>query len=78
MNTRNIFGLYKASGSEFDDGFLPTTLGQNLYSAIESNEIGTGFGRTSQDYVNAYNWLMYNPDFFNGPRRIYLGASFNF
>ncbi|MBK7604120.1 MAG: TonB-dependent receptor [Saprospiraceae bacterium] len=78
LNTRNIFGLYKASGSEFDDGFLPTTLGQNLYSAIESNEIGTGFGRTSQDYVNAYNWLMYNPDFFNGPRRIYLGASFNF
>ncbi|MBK7739248.1 MAG: TonB-dependent receptor [Saprospiraceae bacterium] len=78
LNTRNIYGLYKASGSPFDDGFLPTFLGQNLYSAIDLNQVATGLGRTSAEYINAYNWLMYNPGFFNGPRRIYIGASFNF
>ncbi|MBP9132647.1 MAG: TonB-dependent receptor [Saprospiraceae bacterium] len=78
LNTRNIYGLYKASGSAFDDGFLPTYLGQNLYSAIDLNQVATGLGRTSAEYINAYNWLMYNPGFFNGPRRIYIGASFNF
>ena len=78
LNTRNIYGLYKASGSAFDDGFLPTYLGQNLYSAIDLNQVATGLGRTSAEYINAYNLLMYNPGFFNGPRRIYIGASFNF
>jgi len=78
LNTRNIYNLYKASGSSFDDGFLPTALGQNLYSAIELNSVANALGRTSSDYVNAYNWLMYNPDFFNGPRRIFIGANFNF
>ncbi len=78
LNTRNIYGLYKASGSPFDDGYLPTFLGQNLYSAIDLNQVATGLGRTSAEYINAYNWLMYNPGFFNGPRRVYIGASFNF
>jgi len=78
LNTRNIFNIYKASGSALDDGFLPTTLGQQTYSGFDDDDVASGLGRNAQEYVNAYNWLMYNPDFFNGPRRIFLGASFNF
>lgn len=78
LNTRNVFGLYKATSSPDDDGYLKTIFGQAAFRDYEVNDVAASQGRTLQEYVNTYNWLMYNPGFFNGPRRIYLGLNFNF
>lgn len=78
LNTRNVFGLYKATASPDDDGYLNTIFGQAAFFDYNSNPVAASEGRTVQEYVNTYNWMMYNPGFFNGPRRIYVGLNFNF
>ena len=78
LNTRNVFGLYKATSSPDDDGYLNTIFGQAAFYDYNSNPVAASEGRTVQEYVNTYNWMMYNPGFFNGPRRIYVGLNFNF
>lgn len=78
LNTQNIYGLYRATSSPHDDGFLQTEVGKSNYFNIVDDVLAQGLGRTQADYINAYNWMMYNPGFFSGPRRIFIGASINF
>lgn len=78
LNTKNIFGLYKATSSPNDDGYLNTIFGQAPFYDINQNTVALEQGRTVGEYINVYNWFMYNPGFFNGPRRIFLGLNFNF
>lgn len=78
LNTRNIFNLYKASKSPDNDGYLVSDRGQSAFISITEAPSAIERGRTVDDYLNAYHWRLYNPDFFNGPRRIFVGANFNF
>lgn len=82
LNTLNLRGVY-AAGDENSDGFLASYLGQlelNRYSNLNSaGEISLAEqGRNQENFIGYYNMGMLNPGFFYSPRRIYLGAIFEF
>ncbi len=72
LDQRNILGVYSASGSATNDGFLASARGQ------ESIESVTGSGRNIESYLASYQWRVLNPNFFSLPRRIFIGAEFTF
>ena len=72
LDTRNVINLYSASGSAETDGFLVSKNGQDVLQALENNN------QNVQAYLDSYQWVETNPDFFSLPRRIYLGAIFDF
>ena len=72
LDTRNVLGVYSATGSPDDDGFLASPDGQNEIATVESE------GRNVAAYQDAYNWAMVAPGFFSLPRRMYVGAIIDF
>ena len=72
LDRRNIISVYPATGSPDDDGYLASSRGLD---AIQSAE---GSGRPVDSYVASYQWRMLNPNNFSLPRRMFLGAVFNF
>lgn len=74
FDARNIIGVYKASGSASDDGFLAT---QDGYSSIQTL-VNSNRGGDVDNYLLSYQWGLLNPDFYTLPRRIYLGAQVQF
>ena len=68
LDRRNIIGVYSATGSPTDDGFLATPQG--------AGSIPTGI--RAESYLASYQWALLNPNNFSLPRRIFLGARFNF
>ncbi len=74
LDAKNIIGVYKASGSAYDDGYLASPDGQNsIQTLINSNRADD-----VDNYLASYSWGLLNPDFFTLPRRIYLGAQVQF
>ncbi len=71
LDTRNITRVYPLTGSPDDDGFLNSEQGQQRLAEVSS----TG---NLQSFIDAYQWRVLNPNFFSLPRRIYLGAIFEF
>jgi len=71
LDRRNLLGVYSASGSAEDDGFLTSPIGQSVLEGIRSDGI-------EQFYVPSYTWGLLAPGFYTLPRRIYLGASIQF
>ncbi len=71
FNTRNILGVYGYTGSPEDDAYLDSDFGQqaiSIYPAIQQ-----------QSYIDLYSLALYNqPSFFNTPRRMTIGLSYNF
>ena len=61
---------YNATGSADDDGFLNISEGERLVGNLD--EISRA------QFLNAYNWGLLSPGFFTAPRRIFLGAIFQF
>lgn len=74
FDTRNIIGVYSASGSAYDDGFLVTPDGQSSIQTL----IDSGREDDVDNYLFSYQWGELNPGFFTLPRRMYLGASLQF
>ena len=74
FDTRNIIEVYTATGSADDDGFIASPDGQ---SAIQSIEL-QGRQDDVDFFLESYNWRLLNPDFYSRPRRLYLGAVFEF
>lgn len=74
FDTRNVIGVYSASGSAYDDGFLVTPDGQNSIQTL----IDSGREGDVDNYLISYQWGELNPDFYTLPRRMYLGASLQF
>jgi len=74
FDARNIIGVYAASGSPYDDGFLVTPDGQSSIQTL----IDSGREGDVDNYLLSYQWGELNPGFFTLPRRIYLGASLQF
>ena len=72
LDTRNIIGVYSATGSPTDDGYLISRLGRDAVRAIAES------GRDSQAFLESYQRALLNPGFYTLPRRIFLGASVNF
>ncbi len=72
LNTRNIIDVYTASGSADTDGFLVSKNGQDAIRSLNDNN------QNVQAYLDSYQWAETNPDFFSLPRRIFLGAIFDF
>ncbi len=74
LDARNLRGVYSASGSAEDDGFLASPLGSANISTLES----TGRGIDVDNFLLSYQWALLNPNFFTLPRRMYMGAIFEF
>ena len=72
LDTRNIIGVYRASGSAEDDGYLASSFGQDEIRNLEES------GRDSDLFLTSYQWLLLNPGFYTLPRRMYLGAIVQF
>lgn len=71
LDTRNQTDVYKFSQSPYDTGYLTSQRGLS-----DINQIADPVGRDA--YIAAYQWSLVNPGFFTFPRRIYIGAIFNF
>jgi len=72
LDTRNIINLYSASGSAESDGFNASKNGQDVIRELQNS------GQNVEAYLASYQWAETNPNFFSLPRRIYLGAIFDF
>ena len=72
LDTRNIDGVYSASGSPDDDGFLQSSTGQELLDS------STGSIAERNAYLASYQWRLLNPGLYKLPRRIFIGAIFDF
>ena len=71
LDRRNLLGVYPASGSPDDDGFLTSPIGESVLGGVVADGL-------EQYYVPSYTWRMLNPGFFTLPRRIYVGAILDF
>lgn len=72
LDRRNVLNVYSASGSPEDDGFLLSSNGLDQIESIENSR------REVNAFLDSYQWALLNPDFFSLPRRIFLGAIFDF
>jgi hypothetical protein len=71
-DNRNVLAVYSASGDADDDGFLSSPDGQDTLKELENS------GQNVDAYLASYSWRVANPNFYSLPRRIFLGAIFNF
>lgn len=72
LNRLNVLGVYGATGSPTDDGFLAFADGIAAVRQVQESGLDT------QAYLDSYSWLVRNPNNFAQPRRIYVGASLVF
>ncbi len=79
FDRRNILGVYRATGSPKDDGFLKSVQGQTILNSDQFKNLdGTVDLALQNAFLSSYNWRLLNPDNYSLPRRIYLGAIVNF
>jgi hypothetical protein len=68
LNTKNVTGVYPATGSATDDGYLTAPEYQNQINQQVN----------SQSYRDLYSIYIDNPYNFSTPRQTRLGLMFNF
>ncbi len=73
LDARNVIDVYSFTGSPEDDGYLTSSQGQDAIQQVVDAE-----GRVLDAYLDAYNWGLVNPGFYSIPRRLYVGAIFDF
>ncbi len=79
FDRRNIQGVYRATGSPTDDGFLTSALGQSFLLTDQfQTQAGTTDNALRDAFLSSYSWKLLNPNNFSLPRRIFLGAVVNF
>jgi hypothetical protein len=74
FDAKNTIGVYKASQSPNDDGYLATSEGAGGIQTL----IDSGREADVENYLFSYQWGLLNPGFYTLPRRIYLGATLEF
>ncbi|MBT5425716.1 MAG: TonB-dependent receptor plug domain-containing protein [Bacteroidetes bacterium] len=68
LNTRNVYGVYAATGDPFDDGYLTAPkMQQNIAAQVDP-----------EAFRMFYAFGMLNTGNFSGPRTLRLGVSLNF
>lgn len=72
LDRRNVIDVYSATGAPDDDGYLASPFGRSQIASIDATQ------RDVNAFLASYQWRMLNPNFFSIPRRIYLGAIFDF
>ena len=79
FDRRNILGVYRATGSPTDDGYLKTDEGKTLLASDQfQNTDGTIDFALRNAFESSYGWRLLNPNNFSLPRRIFVGAIVNF
>ncbi|MEZ4979765.1 MAG: carboxypeptidase regulatory-like domain-containing protein [Chitinophagales bacterium] len=68
FGTANVLNVYRYTGSAEDDGYIDSPFGQLAASNASS----------SQSYKDLYKARINTPTNYTAPRRVYIGASFNF
>lgn len=72
LDRRNVTGVYTATGSPSDDGYLASAEGQSVLSGVSAQ------GRSEEAYLASYSWILLNPNNYTLPRRMYIGAMLEF
>lgn len=72
LNRKNVVSVYPVTGSPTDDGFLASGDGQNVLSGYVAE------GRNLQGYLDSYSYVLLDPNNYTQPRRMFLGAVFEF
>ncbi|MEM9918531.1 MAG: carboxypeptidase-like regulatory domain-containing protein [Bacteroidota bacterium] len=72
LDRRNTIAVYPSTGSPSDDGYLSSSFGLDELETLERSN------RDVQAFLSSYQWRILNPNFFALPRRMYLGAIFEF
>ncbi len=72
LDRQNVLNVYSATGSPTDDGFLASARGLDKIEQIQNS------ARLVDSYLASYQWRILNPNFFALPRRIFVGAIFDF
>jgi len=72
LDRLNVLGVYGATGSPTDDGYLAFADGIADLRQVQQTGLDT------QAFLDSYSWLVRNPGNFALPRRIFVGASFSF
>lgn len=72
LDTRNVLGLFPVTSDPSDDGFLVSSFGQDAIDGI------TEAGKDVDNYLLSYQARLLDPGNFTLPRRIYVGAIFDF
>lgn len=72
LNQKSTFGVYPVSGSPKDDGYLTSSDGKSALNTVVTS------GRDLASYLVSYQWAELNPGFYSLPRRIFVGAIFEF
>lgn len=68
LNTRNIYGVYRATGDPFDDGYLTAPkMQQNIETQLDV-----------ESYIMYYTYRMLGTSNYSRPRTIRLGVTLNF
>ncbi|MFN0031937.1 MAG: carboxypeptidase regulatory-like domain-containing protein [Flavobacteriales bacterium] len=68
FNTRNIYGVYRFTGTPDDDGYLASS----QYQQVINNQV------SPQGFINYYQMYVNNPYNLGTPRQIRLGIRFDF
>lgn len=71
LNTQNVLSVYSTTGEALNDGYLTNQLGSGPATLASLGEQATSF-------TTLYNLRMRNPGNISLPRRIFIGASFQF
>jgi hypothetical protein len=74
FNNKNIIGVHTYSGSPTDDGFLNAAFGQQ-YINTAIMPLGSAF---YSGFVDQYNAKLVNGNYYNRPRVIRIGVTFDF
>jgi hypothetical protein len=72
LDRQNVLNVYPVTGSPDDDGYLASSLGIGEVQTLETA------GRDVDSFLASYQWALINPNLFALPRRMYLGAIFDF
>lgn len=72
LNRKNVVDVYSVTGSPTDSGWLATGEARSIISDLGAT------GRSTDAYVAAYTWALLDPNRYTLPRRMYIGASFEF
>ena len=68
LNTKNIIGVYAATGNPDDDGYLSTPKSRPVVQSAANPE----------SFIDHYQAAMFNEGFFSTQRRIRLGIMLDF
>ena len=74
LNTLNVAGVYSATGSASNDGYLTSPFGVSTLANTEAQRGAAGLAAYQVSYIQR----LLNPDFYFLPRQMFLGATFDF